>query len=557
MKKNTAFNLLIIISIAALFRFAFFDKPEGLWNDEYNGVYIASLNNMSEFIKKIFENCHTPLYYFYLKFWMPLFGNDDISLRISSIIPSLISIPIIFYAGKEMKDEKTGYLAALMSAISSFGIFFAQEVRLYSLLILISSLICLYFFKTLKNSKKKNIIIFFTLQGVLCTLHTLGIIFCFFVSSVFLKEYLKYKKEEKFNDLKLPMIISAIFIILLFPLLYKIAFSGMFAQFWSTFSFSKIIYNITDYFSPLQLNISNSPSSLEKELIKNGTVNYKFIIFALIPSIIGLYGIVNMLKQKTAYNLIFYSSTFFYLTLVFFSLTGKMVLSTKYSCEIYPVLILGTAAGFLSVKKSYLKKALINIFIGINLFFLIFSPDAVYKLTRKEGHKAAADLIKESCLSKNDIILLTYYDKDRFERYINFEDYDVRSINKFNFNYFIFNNPNFKEVIKNGKKSYKTNLSTIPDKQITNYLDNFILYKTYTGKKVGILYLNTVSFHNSEEINKIVSDEKKYKTTPLIFLVFSALRNNADYYFEEKDYFTKKEEKQKGEWILKVYERTD
>lgn len=557
MKKNTAFNLLIIIALAALFRFNFLDKPEGLWNDEYNGVFIASINDISLFIKKIFQNCHTPLYYLYLKFWMIIFGDNDLSLRISSVIPSLLSVPVMYAAGKEIKNENTGYLAAFITAISSFCIYFAQEVRLYSLIFAVSALICFYFFKSVKNPDKKNTIIFFILQGILCSLHTLGIIFCFFITAGFLKLYLKDNPIKNAVNLKIPFIILFLFISALFPLLYKIAFSNMYAQFWSTFSLPKILYNFTDYFSPLQLNISNSPSTLTSEMIKNGVLNYKFILFGIIPMMLGLYAIITFLRKKTAYNVIFYSSAAFYLLLVFFAATGKMVLSTKYSCEIYPVLIIGVAGGFLSEEKEKIKKALIIIFTGLNLLFLVFSPDAVQKLSRPEGHKAVADLIKETGLSKDDIILLTYYDTDRFDRYINTNEYDFRSINKFNFNWFIFDNPDFKNVIKNGKFLYKNELKQIPNENIYNYMNNFVLYKTGQGKKAAIIYLNNVSFYTADEIRTIISDEKKYKKSPFIFLVFSSLRNNIDYYMNEQKCLKMTNEKQKGDWTIKVYERTD
>ena len=145
MKNNTFFKLFIIFLIAFLFRLWFIDKPEGLWNDEYVSWFIASKKDFTDFLTEMFRNCHAPLYYIYLKFWMFLFKDSDISLRISSVIPSLLTIIIMFFIGKETKNIKLGILCSFLTAISSFHIYFAQEVRLYSLLMLLCSLTLLFF----------------------------------------------------------------------------------------------------------------------------------------------------------------------------------------------------------------------------------------------------------------------------------------------------------------------------------------------------------------------------------------------------------------------------
>ena len=70
----------------------------------------------------------------------------------------------------------------------------------------------------------------------------------------------------------------------------------------------------------------------------------------------------------------------------------------------------------------------------------------------------------------SDFILLTYYDKDKFERYLTPKDkYRFHSINKFNFNYFLYDNSNYFQVIKEGKSLYKDSFKEFPNKKITDY----------------------------------------------------------------------------------------
>ena len=129
MKNNTFFKLFIIIILALILRLWFIDKPEGLWNDEYFGWLISSQKDWNKFFEYVFNNCHTPFYYFYLKAWLLIFPDTDVSLRLSSVLPSILSIPVMFVIGKKIRDINTGLLAAILTAISSFNIYFAQEMR--------------------------------------------------------------------------------------------------------------------------------------------------------------------------------------------------------------------------------------------------------------------------------------------------------------------------------------------------------------------------------------------------------------------------------------------
>ena len=376
MKNNTFFKLFIIIILALILRLWYLDKPEGLWNDEYVGWLIASQKDWGLFIKDVFNNCHTPFYYFYLKFWLMLFPDTDVSLRLSSVLPSVISIPIIYLIGKKLKDVKTGLLASLITAISSFHIYFAQEMRLYSLLFLFSSLVILFFLKGVQDRKKSSVALYFFFNALLCTTHTLGVIFSFFNIGCFLSCFIDGKKQIK-NLLKsalsmIKYIIPYIIVVLILcPLLINIAFSKSLYQFWSDFSVSKIFFTFTDYFSPIQTNISTAPDSIQPYFYNNSKINFNFIIFGVLPLIIGIIGIIRAIINKDRIlNLLLISSGLFYSVLILLSVFGKMVLSTKYSIEIYPVLIIALSSGLLSFNKKTYTNLLTSGFIFLNLFYV-------------------------------------------------------------------------------------------------------------------------------------------------------------------------------------------
>ena len=155
--KNFAKIFLIIILGIAL-RLIFINKPDGLWNDEYISWMIAATPFSGGFIDAVKSQCHMPFYYLYLKFFMTLFGQSDLLLRLTSVFAGVLSIPVMYFIGKE-NDENTGLTCAGITAISSFLIYYSQEVRLYSVLFLFSALSLLYTIKCIKNPIKKNFIL--------------------------------------------------------------------------------------------------------------------------------------------------------------------------------------------------------------------------------------------------------------------------------------------------------------------------------------------------------------------------------------------------------------
>ncbi len=558
--RNISFKLFIIVILGFLLRTWFIDKPEGLWYDEYLSWDIASQKDWGIFFTNMIRNCHTPFYYLYLKIWMIAFGDTDITLRYSSLIPSIISIPIMYLVGKEFKDKNLGLFCALVTAISSFLIYFAQEVRLYSLIFLFSSLSLYFTIKVFKYSKIKDMVLQFVMCMFLVLTHTLGIIYVFllilFTIFYVIEKLPEEKRKKTIKKLSVYVLlpITAI-IIAISPILYNIATFESLSQYWSDFNLSKILTTFTDYFSPIQSNIINTPDTFKTYIYNNNELNYSFIIFALLPLFIAIYSFYNAFKTQNKKLLyLFLTASIFFAYLCIISLAGKMVLITKYSTEMYPILILTFCFGLYKITNKKLMYILISIFLILNISYITIAPNSAPKRTRPEGHLAVIELLNNSRLKENDTVLFTYYPKERFDRYITKKNtYNFHSVNKFNFNYFIYNNENYKQVIQQGKELYKNNFLEFPNKIIQDFSYYTLQKNMKKGDKIGIIFLDSVSFFSQENINEIVKDKKRYEKTPYIFLVFSQLKNNLLYSF--KDDYKIDSITQAGSWTLFVYEK--
>ncbi len=558
MKNNNTFKLILIIVFGFLLRIWYIDKPEGFWYDEYLGWQIAAQDNLWLFFQNIVKNCHTPLYFLYLKFWIFFFNNSDTALRYSSVIPSIFSIPIMYLVGKEIKNYKLGFLCAFTTAISSFSIYFAQELRPYSLLFFLTSISLLFTIKVLRNPKKKDLFLFFIFNTLIILIHTLGIIYVFILLTITIYYLINRldntaKKSTIYNLLIYLLFPIILIFIIISPFLYNILTYNSLSQFWTNFSTAKILLTFTDYFSPIQSNILNTPDAINFFLYQNGEINYIFILFGILPTLLAFIGIFNGIKSKNKiihYLLIIISIFFIYLILI--SYTGRMVLITKYSTEMYPALILLMCYGLYKLKNKKIRLILISSYLILNLFYIFAAIDSAPKRTRPEGHRCVVELLRNSRLKQDDFVVLTYYDKDKFERYLtNNDNYNFYSINKFNFNYFLYNEPDYKKVINYGSIIYRDKFKEYPNKNIISYSKNNFQNEMKIGDRIGIIYLNNVSFFSNENIQKILEDKNLYNRTPFIFLVFSTIKNSLMASF--KDNYKIDSITHAGDWTLVVY----
>lgn len=112
---------------------------KGLWLDEAFSVWLAwqPVGEMLAWLLRIDQ--HPPLYYALLHFWMAL-GDDAVTVRALSALLGTLTIPVMFLLGRRLADEKIGLLAALILAASPFHVRFAQETRMYTLLMLNATL---------------------------------------------------------------------------------------------------------------------------------------------------------------------------------------------------------------------------------------------------------------------------------------------------------------------------------------------------------------------------------------------------------------------------------
>lgn len=384
--NNNKVILSLIILLGLGLRLWNINNPEGIWVDEYIRYSASVFNFPFDFFEGIKTNCYAPLHYFYLKLWMALFETSDLMRRLSSLVPSLAGCLVMYFVGKnyQTKDSsiKIGLFCALIAALSSFLIFFSQEVKIYSMIFFLSALVLLYSIKVYEYPCKKNYWLLILFSTLLILEHTIGFVYVIFNIFGLIAFKQKQKKNKKDSDILMPLLSGLILCIPIIPFLFRLfAHPTYFSQWWAPFNWSRIFFCFTDLFSPVLRNITHSPSSFYNQIITNNVINVGFVLFALIPAGIALVLIIKSnieSKKINKYLLCVFISSF--LTLLIASITGKISFLTKYLTELYPILILMAAIGWTQLNSRNTRIMLLTIYVFSTLFYIIVSHVSTIKL---------------------------------------------------------------------------------------------------------------------------------------------------------------------------------
>ncbi|OHA84326.1 MAG: hypothetical protein A2408_03895 [Candidatus Yonathbacteria bacterium RIFOXYC1_FULL_52_10] len=125
---------------------------EGLRLDESQSVWQAS--HSLEFIRMyMLKNVHLPLHNSLLHWWMGVFGTSEGAVRALALIPGLLSIPALYLLAREFLSRRFALFAAALGSLSPFWVWYSREIRMYSLLTLITILSYYYFIKAIKEDR--------------------------------------------------------------------------------------------------------------------------------------------------------------------------------------------------------------------------------------------------------------------------------------------------------------------------------------------------------------------------------------------------------------------
>ncbi len=137
--------VLVLLLILGFGIRAYHLDAQALWSDEIHSTTFAAMSVPDLIRETRFVDPHPPLYYLTLKFWLKLVSDTDYTVRWPSVAGSVLAIPAGAVLARRIGGRTAGIIAALLLAGSPLLVLYAQEARMYGLLLATSTIATLRF----------------------------------------------------------------------------------------------------------------------------------------------------------------------------------------------------------------------------------------------------------------------------------------------------------------------------------------------------------------------------------------------------------------------------
>lgn len=133
-------GLLVCFVLGGYLRFNDLDR-QSLWNDELESWRQSSYPTLEQVLQEgSIPDTHPPLFQITLYFVERYIGSSESALRLPSAIAGTLAIVAMFWLGTTAFSKTEGLIAAFLTAVLWCPIYYSQEARNYSFLILFSIL---------------------------------------------------------------------------------------------------------------------------------------------------------------------------------------------------------------------------------------------------------------------------------------------------------------------------------------------------------------------------------------------------------------------------------
>ncbi len=133
-----ALRVSVVLAIAFAIVLRFWTRSD-LWLDEALTVNIAHLP-VSQIPAALRRDGAPPLFYILLHYWMDIFGTSDVAVRSLAGVFGVITLPVAWLCGRHIGGRVVAWGAVLLLAVSPFAVYYDTEVRMYSLVVLLTGL---------------------------------------------------------------------------------------------------------------------------------------------------------------------------------------------------------------------------------------------------------------------------------------------------------------------------------------------------------------------------------------------------------------------------------
>lgn len=377
-----------------------------IWYDE--GCSIATaINSFPTGINNYLWNYdfqHTPFYFYILHYIMQFFGDSEFILRISSVIISMLLLPLTYIVTTKLSSsKKIGLVAMLLMAVNTFQVLYSIEIRMYPYTILLALLSINYL---IDYDRKGDIpsLVKLSVVNILNPYFLTGSIIFTLAEFIIYSSYLDYKKAE---PKKLQNYIWANIITILCYIPYFIIV-GHYAIVRSKFLITDLSnFEIMNLWGLLQNIFSADPGHIHETRHEGFTNNFQTIALVFMPLIVMFTGLINSLRDKEKLNTVILGIITLTFGIFLWAANAKVIAFTgRYLIFITPFVFILTAIG-LSKFNKYVFATIIFIYsclciYGLHQTYETYEKIAYYSL------KAPAEYVKKNYIGKDNLVIMPF-----------------------------------------------------------------------------------------------------------------------------------------------------
>jgi uncharacterized membrane protein len=219
-QKRYYFEILLIIALAAALRF-FMLTNQSLWSDEGASLYFSGGASFAETFSRIAESPGSdrfhPLGYLILFVWRRVFGDSEFVLRSFSALCGTGAVLISYYACLQLYDKRRAFWLLIMLSVSSYLVYYSQEVRHYGLLFLFVALQLYLFGKIYARPYMPSNLVYSILFWFIIGISIFANIFMIiFTTGLCVSHFLAYRDKQQWLYLWVPAVLFSLPPILFF-----------------------------------------------------------------------------------------------------------------------------------------------------------------------------------------------------------------------------------------------------------------------------------------------------------------------------------------------------
>ncbi|MBI4149373.1 glycosyltransferase family 39 protein [Candidatus Woesearchaeota archaeon] len=173
MNKNKAvYSFLTLILFGGFLLRMYHLDSQSIWFDEAFSIHLARQSVMEILMLKEYS---PPLYYLIAHEWAALFGISEYAIRLLSVMFGVAGIYAMFLFGSLLYDKRIGIFAALFMAVSPLQVYYSQEARTYTLLLLLTLSSMYFYVQFYRERKLRNAILYLICSLLLLYSHAYAV----------------------------------------------------------------------------------------------------------------------------------------------------------------------------------------------------------------------------------------------------------------------------------------------------------------------------------------------------------------------------------------------